>query len=220
MKVLNLYAGIGGNRKLWGDEHKITAIEIDPKIAKVYKDHFPNDEVLVTDAHQYLIDHYGEFDFIWSSPPCPTHSKISLSNHLSPYKDNAKQLDNGGWIKPRYPDMALYQEIIFLKHFFKGKWCVENVISYYEPLIKPYEINAHYFWCNFHIDRIKSLESRLHNQPEAKAKLMGFDYDKITVPNKRKIINNCVEPETGLHIFQAAGYSTPHNPIFKQGALL
>lgn len=28
MKILNLYAGIGGNRKLWGNEHQITADEI------------------------------------------------------------------------------------------------------------------------------------------------------------------------------------------------
>ncbi len=32
-KMLNLYAGIGGNRKLWGDNDDITAIEINPKIA-------------------------------------------------------------------------------------------------------------------------------------------------------------------------------------------
>lgn len=27
MKILNLYAGIGGNRKLWPDDHEITAVE-------------------------------------------------------------------------------------------------------------------------------------------------------------------------------------------------
>jgi hypothetical protein len=27
MRILNLYAGIGGNRALWGDEHEVTAIE-------------------------------------------------------------------------------------------------------------------------------------------------------------------------------------------------
>ena len=74
MKVLNLYAGIGGNRKLWGDEHEITAVEYDAKIAKIYQDFFPNDTVIVGDAHQYLLEHYSEFDFIWGSPPCPTHS--------------------------------------------------------------------------------------------------------------------------------------------------
>ena len=76
MEILNLYAGIGGNRKLWGNEHEITAVEYDENIAAIYKDFFPNDKVLVEDAHDYLLTHYEEYDFIWSSPPCPTHSQI------------------------------------------------------------------------------------------------------------------------------------------------
>ena len=40
MKVLNLYAGIGGNRKLWTDV-EVTAVEIDPKRAEIYKHYFP-----------------------------------------------------------------------------------------------------------------------------------------------------------------------------------
>ena len=74
MKVLNLYAGIGGNRKLWNGVD-CTAVEIEPKIAKIYSDFFPKDKVIVGDAHQYLLEHYDDgWDFIWSSPPCPTHS--------------------------------------------------------------------------------------------------------------------------------------------------
>ena len=76
MKILNLYAGVGGNRKLWGNEHKIVAIENNPDIAAVYKDLFPSDEVVVEDANKYLLENYMNFDFIWSSPPCPTHSQI------------------------------------------------------------------------------------------------------------------------------------------------
>ena len=64
MKILNLYAGIGGNRKLWGDEHEIIAVELDPEIATIYQDYFPNDKVIVTDAHKYLLENYKEFDFI------------------------------------------------------------------------------------------------------------------------------------------------------------
>jgi DNA (cytosine-5)-methyltransferase 1 len=75
MKVLNLYAGIGGNRKLWKDV-EITAIENDVQIAKIYQDFFPKDKVIVADAHEYLLKHFEEFDFIWSSPPCPSHSHI------------------------------------------------------------------------------------------------------------------------------------------------
>lgn len=98
MKILNLYAGIGGNRKLWGDEHDITAVEYKPDIAAKYQEFFPNDKVIVGDAHQYLLDHFHEFDFIWTSPPCPTHSTINTANALNPYKDNTKQIANGGGI--------------------------------------------------------------------------------------------------------------------------
>ena len=111
MKILNLYAGIGGNRKLWGDEHEVTAIEINPEIAAIYQDFFPNDNVVVGDAHQYLLYHYKEFDFIWSSPPCPTHSKLRYG-----------MLGTRCGAEPCFPDMKLYEEIIFLKHHFKGKW--------------------------------------------------------------------------------------------------
>ena len=69
IKVLNLYAGIGGNRKLWKDV-EVTAVESDPKIARIYANAFPQDHIVVGDAHVYLLEHYNEFDFIWSSPPC------------------------------------------------------------------------------------------------------------------------------------------------------
>ena len=78
MKILNLYAGIGGNRKLWNDvksDIEVTAVEYDQAIAQAYKDRFPNDIVIVGDALKYLLEHYKEFDFIWVSPPCQTHSR-------------------------------------------------------------------------------------------------------------------------------------------------
>jgi DNA (cytosine-5)-methyltransferase 1 len=53
MKILNLYAGIWWNRKLW--EWDITAVEYNPEIAKIYQDLYPNDTVIVWDAHQYLL---------------------------------------------------------------------------------------------------------------------------------------------------------------------
>lgn len=77
MKILNLYACIGGNRCFWGEKHEITAVEINPEIAECYQKYFPADRVVVGDAHQYLFDHYNEFDFIWLSHPCPTHSRTN-----------------------------------------------------------------------------------------------------------------------------------------------
>ncbi len=185
MRILNLYAGIGGNRKLWGDEHDVTAVENNPKIAKIYQEYFPNDKVIVADAHQYLLDHYKEFDFIWSSPPCKTHS--GMNNFLNPQ----------GII--RYPDMSLYQEIIFLKHFCKSKWVVENVKSmYYEPLIVPQVSGRHYFWSNFSITNKKDLETDIGT----------FNRDASLFAQKMNTKNelerNCTEPRLGLHVFNCA----------------
>ncbi len=207
MKILNLYAGIGGNRKLWGDKHEIVAVENDPKIAKAYQDFFPKDKVVVADAPQYLLEHFEEFDFIWSSPPCPTHTRMNIANSLSPYKDNAGQLKRGGGIKPRYADMALYQEIIFLMYHFKGKYCIENVVSYYKPLIPPFEVGNHYFWTNFIIRDIV-VESRgmgkKDTTKETLTKRKGFDWDSLEGLDRELVLRNCVEPELGLHIFQEA----------------
>lgn len=192
MKILNLYAGIGGNRKLWGSEHQVTAVENVPHIAEVYRKLYPMDVVIEADAHQYLLDHFKEFDFIWTSPPCPTHSRLVT----------AKQ----GWGIYEYPDMTLYQEIIFLKHFFKGKWVVENVISYYTPLIKPSAtVDRHYVWSNFDIEN-KDFK-RNYNVARSKKELLSA-YLGIELPagtkDERKLLRNAVHPEMGKYIFDLA----------------
>ena len=190
MKILNLYAGIGGNRKLWKNVD-VTAIENNPEIAKIYQDFFPNDKVIICDANQYLLEYFQEYDFIWSSPPCPTHSKMRM-NH----KDKV------------YPDMRLYQEIILLKHHFKGKWVVENVIPYYQPLIKSYFIiHRHLIWANFYISSIgfeKLKTCKAFKEREFLQDKFGFNLDKYTGVDKRSLLRNCVVPELGLHIFDCA----------------
>ena len=115
MKVLNLYAGIGGNRKLWEDVD-VTAVEHDYKIAAIYKDFYPNDEIIIGDAHQYLLENYNKYDFIWASPPCQSHSS---------FRQNICVRFRG--TEPEYPDMKLYQEILFLKYNAECSWVVENV---------------------------------------------------------------------------------------------
>jgi len=142
MKILNLYSCIGGNRYLWGDEHEITAIELDPELARMYQERFPNDTVIVTDAHQYLLDHYKEYDFIWSSPPCPSHSRARYWSS-SNYDTTTEAV---------YPDMKLYEEILFLQHYYRtGKFVVENVIPFYEPLIPAKKRGRHLYWTNFNL---------------------------------------------------------------------
>lgn len=205
MKILNLYSGIGGNRKLWGSEHDITAVEIDPNIAEVYQRLFPEDKVIVGDAHEYLIQHFKEFDFIWVSPPCQTHS---VTNHF---------LKGQGIF--RYPDMSLYQEILFLKHFYKGKYCVENVKGYYKPLVEPQVLGRHYFWANFPIEakkidyvQIGTMNRGASKETQRRAiireaqipeliDLHGLDMTGVKLKNKRQVLRNCVLPELGKHIF-------------------
>jgi len=196
MKILNLYAGIGGNRKLWEDV-EVTAVEINPNIAKIYQDFFPNDKIIVGDAHQYLLEHFKEFDFIWSSPPCPSHSQFRKSFSCSV------------GAKPIYPDMKLYEEILLLKYYSDKKWVIENVKSFYEPLIKPSEIQRHYFWHNFHIsqrnfdkDTINLTGGKNENaniQINRLQKRHGFNLDNYNI-DKRTALRNCVTPELGIHI--------------------
>ena len=191
MKILNCYGGIGGNRKLWGDEHEITAVEMNPEIANIYKDFFPDDTVIVGDAHQYLLEHFAEFDFIWSSPPCPSHSQ---------YRQNVGVIGKG--FKPLYPDMKLYEEIILLKHNFKGDYAVENTVSYYEPLVKPQKISRHFIWSNMSIPPLElpTTGIRDKNKISHLEKFLGYDLSGYKIPNKRQILRNCVRSELGLHI--------------------
>ena len=102
-----------------------------------------------------------------------------------------------------YPDMKLYQEIIFLTHFFKGKFLIENVTPYYEPLIKPQKLGRHCFWSNFKIEII-NVKSTLNIKNGLKRDI-GLDISKIKFDHRKdQIMSNCVEPETGLHILKCS----------------
>lgn len=192
MKILNLYAGIGGNRKLWGDEYEITAVENNPKIAAVYKEFFPNDTVIVDDAHEYLRKHFREYDFIWASPPCPTHSVLQMARY---YDENLK-----------YPDMRLYQEIIWLQTFYKGKWVIENVKPYYNPLIpQTFSIDRHYFWSSDFIltPQFKNNYTDVRDNVNKMAELYDIDLNILKSCNVecRLVLRNMVVPEIGKYIF-------------------
>ena len=196
MKILNLYAGIGGNRKLWGDEHEITAVENNKQIAEVYADLFPNDKVIVADAHKYLLEYYKEYDFIWSSPPCQSHSQIRYNIG---YKANRKYKK----VDAKYPDLKLYEEVLLLKYWYNGKWIIENTIPYYKPLIEGVKMGKHLWWSNFYIGNY-NVKSRGHRggTVESLMELKGIDISKYDIKNKRQILRNCVEPELGLHIIK------------------
>jgi DNA (cytosine-5)-methyltransferase 1 len=202
MKILNLYAGIGGNRKLWGNEHEITAVEFDKNIAAIYKKLYPNDTVIIDDAHEYLRLHFREFDFIWASPPCPTHSVLQMTRY---YDENLK-----------YPDMTLYQEIIWLEAFFKGKWVIENVTPYYEPLIKPtFKVDRHCFWASnlIFVPEFKNKYTEIRDNSELMANAYGFDINDLKGVEVRKVLRNCVVPEIGKYIFEEI-FTNPQTNLF------
>jgi len=196
MKILIAYAGIGGFRKLLGDDHEITAVELDPAIAAIYKSYFPNDNVIIGDAHQYILDHYKEYagGMIQSSPPCPANSKLVLCR-----KDRAN-------CKMVYPDFTLYQEVIFLDTFYKGQYAIENVVPYYEPLIKAQKIGRHLWWANFTIKE-KEFPRNYNVARATKEDLqnhLGYDLSNFKGIDKRKVLRNCVTPDLGLHVINCA----------------
>ena len=195
MKILNLYAGIGGNRKLWSDKYEITAVESNPDIAAVYKDLYPNDKVIIDDAHQYLINNYKDYDFIWSSPPCQTHSQIRYNIGFKANRIYKK-------VDAKYPDMKLYEEISLLKYWFAGSYVIENTIPYYQPIYDGKIIAKHIWWSNFEIRDYK-MTSRGHRggTVESLQKIKQINISKYDLKNKRQILRNCVEPNLGKFVF-------------------
>ena len=196
-KILNLYACLGGNRYKWDEvaEIEVTAVELDPELAKLYQERFPNDTVIIADANQYLLDHYKEFDFIWSSPPCPSHSKARYWGF--------------GQTMPIYPDMKLYQEIIFLQHHCKSKWIVENVTPYYEPLMIAKKRDRHLYWCNFNLPNTLSNRTiKITTGSNEVRRLCAFhDYDFFKYKGDQrmnKIARNLVDYEAGKTILETA----------------
>jgi DNA (cytosine-5)-methyltransferase 1 len=207
-KVLNLYACLGGNRYKWNEvaeqaniELEVTAVELDEELSKLYQERFINDIVIVADAHQYLLDHYKEFDFIWSSPPCPSHSRARYWSS-SNYDTTTEAI---------YPDMKLYEEILFLQHYYKtGKWVVENVIPYYEPLISAKKRDRHLYWTNFNLPlniNSRHFDGLCQAKNELKELCKFHKIDISTYKGKQsmiKIARNLVDYEAGKTIFQTA----------------
>ena len=201
IKVLNLYACLGGNRLKWDTvaNIEVTAVELDPVLAELYQERFTDDKVIIADAHQYLLDHYKEYDFIWTSPPCPTHSRARFWNS-SNYETTTEAV---------YPDLKLYEEVIFLQNYFKGKFCVENVIPYYEPLIHAQKRGRHLYWTNFvlpgNLSERKIQISTGNDEVERLCEFHDYDFRRYTGEQRiDKIARNLVDYEAGLTIFKTA----------------
>jgi len=209
MKVLNLYACLGGNRYKWNQvadeasiEIEVTAVELDEEAAKLYQERFPNDTVIVADAHEYLLNNYKEYDFIWSSPPCPTHSRARFARRNTTI--------------PAYPDMKLYQEILFLEKWFNGKYVVENVIPYYEPLVSAKKRGRHLYWTNFNLPnnlnerKVSIMES--NNEVQKWCEFHDYNFRKYKGKQSvKKMARNLVDYEAGRTIFETVVGITKKN---------
>jgi DNA (cytosine-5)-methyltransferase 1 len=194
MKVLNLYAGLGGNRDLW-ENVEVTAVEHNEEIAALYQKRYPKDKVVVGDAHQYLLENFNAgWDLIWSSRSCITHSKARF------------WASKGGRYKPVYPDFGLYEEIVFLKHYADCKHVVENVKPFYEPLVKPtIELDRHLFWTNFPITPFQASDRISPWAITSNTQAYGFDVSNVKINHRKdQLIRNLVNPEIGLHVLQCA----------------
>ena len=199
MRVLNLYAGVGGNRKLW-DGVEVTAVEYNEKIADIYQALYPDDTVIRADAHDYLLHHHDEFDFVWSSPPCQTHTRmVKATRHK----------------KRRYPDMKLYEEILYLEHNRKAPWVVENVAPYYGGMRKYTQVGRHLFWSNMALQGIidqprpPNFINLCNTEGAQKMKdWLGIQYEKNVYYEGNhcpaQVLRNCVHPEIGKQVLDRA----------------
>lgn len=198
MRILNLFGGIGGNRAPWGNRHEVTTAEHNQQIAYLYYLRFPKDIIIIADAYSYFLEHFREFDFIWASPPCNTHTFLNVLI--------VSKIDRG--FKAKLPDLRLYSLILFLKRFFKGLWIVENVKPYYEPLIKPnLKLGRHVFWCNFHVDKKEFREKEYSNDMVYTAFVKQIDLSfvkkfKCRSFRKDQLLRNAVNPKISAHIFK------------------
>ena len=192
MKILNLYSGLGGNRKLWPDSVQVTAVEYDERIADFYKSQFPLDTVILGDAIECLKEHYQEFDFIWASPPCQSHSR---------YRYRVGVLAKG--YKEIPVDPSLYMIIRFLMENFKGKWAVENVIPYYPYEIQPTVIlQRHPFWSNFPIEHREFPKDSIGWKNKISDYKDLFNISDTHIKDKMQVLRNCVNPELGLYVLK------------------
>lgn len=206
MKILNLYAGLGGNRKNWKGV-KVTAVESNPEIAAIYQRLNPDDEVIIGDAHAYLLANHHKYDFVWSSPPCQSHSRMMKATRHDVRK---------------YPDMKLYEEIIFLQNFFKGQWIVENVVPYYKPLIDAQKIGRHLFWSNYLIlaEDVKRPSGFINkSNKEGKRALqdwLGIHFEETIYYDGNhcpaQILRNCVHPDLGEQVYNCASKTKQTHP--------
>ena len=104
--------------------------------------------------------------------------------------------------------MKLYEEVIFLQHYYKGKFCIENVIPFYEPLVPAHKRHRHLYWTNFNLpnklsERKNPDLARTRNVVKQLSKFHDYDFSKYKGKQSvRKMARNLVDYEAGRTIFE------------------
>jgi len=114
--------------------------------------------------------------------------------------------------KPRYTDLSLYELIMFLRQYHKGKWIVENVKPYYKPFIEPTaELGRHLVWSNFDISdfEVPSPKGFITKTNTAGAnqlkEWLGIHYEGNLYYEGNhcpaQVLRNCLHPKVGQHVY-------------------
>ena len=107
-----------------------------------------------------------------------------------------------------FPDMKLFEEILFLQYNFKGKYVVENVIPFYEPLIAAKKRGRHLYWTNFNLPGNigeRKIFSNMIETGNIKQLSEFHDYDFTKYKGEQrlnKIARNLVDYEVGKTILE------------------
>ena len=118
MKILDLFAGIGGEQrrsKIEARGHKLFTLDMNPDFGCNI-----TDDILKLDREFFYA--FGDFDFIWASPPCEAFSVASIGHHWA-----------GGKCAyiPKTPQAIIGQKIVehtvnLIKFLNPRGWIIEN----------------------------------------------------------------------------------------------
>ena len=205
MKILNLYAGLGGNRlgfeKFYterGIDIEVTAVEQNADVAAYYQKRFPQDEIFLCNVKDFIekkenLKKILSSDLIWGSPPCQSHSRVVLPN-----KNRFLKM----------PNMHLYRLIILLMQL-DMPWIVENVYPFYhkhisELFLPQTFVERHAFWTNQEIQKRKYSIGKGIIIENAKVSELEAYHDiylgKLT--NKRQYLRNCINWRTTMKVLE------------------
>jgi DNA (cytosine-5)-methyltransferase 1 len=198
--LYNGCAGFGANTHLLNrKEVDVTHTEMFQDIANVNRLLHPDDEVIVADTFQHFQENHEKYNFAWFSVNCQGHSKMVKAT-----RHNVNKIP---------PVTELYGLIIFLTHFYKGDWVVENVVPFYKPLIEPtLRVGRHLFWSNkplFGIEDVKRPTGFINKATKKGAdelkKWLGLEFEWYVYYKGNhcpaQTLRNCVHPKLGVQIF-------------------